>query len=89
MSDWPLQHLYDDAKASGRWFWCRYQDMWFTPDELKQANAEGRFRWGPVNWRLRDPNERLEEIDKEIQCLQEQRELFKQRIASQTSSASS
>lgn len=55
----PLNDLIAEARATRRWLWCCYQDLWFTPDQLEAANAEGRFRWGAVNWKLCDPRERL------------------------------
>lgn len=56
-----LKPLFDEARASGKWFWCNYQDLWFSPDQLAAAQASGRFLWGAVNWKLRDPTERIEE----------------------------
>ena len=57
---WPhngLAEMYTEAKATGKWFHLAYQNLWFSPDELKANMAEGRFRYGPVNWRLADPEE--------------------------------
>lgn len=56
-----LQNLIDEARGNGKWLWCSYQDLWFSPDQLEAENANGKFRWGPVNWKLRDPGERLSE----------------------------
>lgn len=54
-----LQPLYERAKKEKLWFYCKYQDLWFTPDELMQYQSDGRFVWGAKNWELKDPVERL------------------------------
>jgi len=56
-----LQNLIDEARKNGKWLWSSYQDLWFSPDDLEAENRAGRFRWGVVNWKLRDPQERLTE----------------------------
>ena len=61
-----LQDLIDQARREGKWLWCHYQDLWFSPAQLEKENAEGRFRWGPVNWKLRDPIERLGEAERRV-----------------------
>ena len=58
-----LAPLIQQARDEGKWLWCHYQDLWFSPDELAKHNAAGRFAWGPVNWKLRDPHERLREAE--------------------------
>ena len=55
-----LNALIDKAEAEGKWLWCHYQDLWFSPAQLREENRNGKFRWGPVNWKLRDPQERSE-----------------------------
>lgn len=55
----PLQPLIEQARAEGKWLCCSYQDLWFSPDQLEAANRDGRFRWGPINWTLHDPQERV------------------------------
>lgn len=54
-----MQDMFDEARKEGLWLYCSYQDLWFSPDELEAAQAEGRFRWGRTNWTLRDPKEKL------------------------------
>lgn len=56
-----LAPLFERARVEGLWFWCRYQDLWFSPDQLAKEHAAGSFLWGAVNWSLRDPQERLKE----------------------------
>lgn len=56
-----LHDLIEQARAERKWLWCRYQDLWFSPDQLQEQNRNGKFLWGPVNWQLRDPAERIAE----------------------------
>jgi hypothetical protein len=64
-----LEPLFKEAEEKKLWFHCNYQDMWFSPKELRAAHAEGRLIWGPVNWRLRDPYARLWQIADEVKKL--------------------
>jgi hypothetical protein len=57
-----LDNLIEQAKREGKWLYCCYQQLWFSPDELRAENEQGRFRWGTVNWQLRDPVEKLEQM---------------------------
>lgn len=54
-----LSRLIDKAERDGQWLRCSYQDLVFTPQELRDENAKGRFVWGVCNWQLIDPRERL------------------------------
>ncbi len=54
-----LAPLLEEARQKGLWFYSPYQGLWFSPDELESLQKEGRFRWGPDNWELRDPRENL------------------------------
>lgn len=56
-----MRPLFKQARDEGKWFWCHYQDLWFSPDQLESEQTNGKFRWGAVNWKLRDPAERIEE----------------------------
>lgn len=69
-----LPELIDKAERNTLWLWCRYQDLWFSPAQLREANAQGRFRWGPVNWELRDPKERLAEADRRAKAAADTRD---------------
>ncbi len=62
-----LEWLIQQARDEGKYLYCSYQNLWFSPDELEQSNKEGRFRWGAVNWVLRSPDERLEEMYKSVE----------------------
>lgn len=58
-----LRPLIDQARKERKWLWCHYQDLWFSPDQLAEQNAKGSFLWGPINWKLRDPQQRIDEAD--------------------------
>lgn len=75
-----MEPLIERAKKEGKWLWCRYQDLWFSPGELEKNMAEGRFRWGPVNWELRDPLEKIRNIENEIEGKKQTLEELKQRM---------
>jgi len=60
------------ARSRGQWLWCHYQDLWFSPDAIEAEWRNGKFRWGPVNWRLRDPQERLIEAKARAMAAQEE-----------------
>lgn len=61
-----LAPLFERADREGLWFYCYYQGMWFSPAELRGHQATGRFRWGAVNWVLRDPKELLESARRSV-----------------------
>jgi hypothetical protein len=61
-----LRPLIAQARAEKKWLHCSYRDLWFSPDELEAANREGRFRWGAVNWTLRDSNELVASAMEEV-----------------------
>lgn len=54
-----LDALFVRARAENLWFFCRYQSIWFSPDELAAAHEDSRFLWGAASWELRDPQEGL------------------------------
>lgn len=58
-----MKPMIEKARRNGMWLWSRYQDLWFSPDELESKQAAGRFCWGPANWSLRHPSERLKELE--------------------------
>lgn len=67
-----LKVLIEHARKEKKWLFCGYQCLWFTPDELETANNSGKFLWGTVNWTLRDPQEKIDEIQKQIDELGKQ-----------------
>lgn len=70
-----MDTMLEEAKAKKLWLYHPYQSLWFSPDELKQHWQNQRFRW-VVGWQLRDPGERVREIDQQIGALEEERLRF-------------
>jgi hypothetical protein len=60
-----MRPLFNLAESEGKWLYCSYQGLWFSPEELKAEQAKGQFRWGSVNWQVRDPLECLAELQRE------------------------
>lgn len=74
------RHLINHARTQGLWLWCFYQDLWFSPDELEVENDKGKFLWGAVNWRLRDPKERIQQLEQKIEQAEDELTTFKRRV---------
>lgn len=75
-----LRPLFEKARREGLWFYCNYQGLWFTPDELAAEQRRGSFIWGAVNWQLRDPKEKLEHEQRVAKAAAEQAERTRVRI---------
>lgn len=82
-----LNDLIDRAEREGKWLFCHYQSLWFSPSELRQHNAVGRFRWGVVNWTLRDPSELLDSTKAKLKHAQEELENVTRRIQEASATA--
>ena len=76
----PLRWMFEEARLNGLWFFSSYQRLWFSPDELEEANQKGRFRWGPVNWVLRNPRERIAELVEEHEGTHRELDSIRQRV---------
>lgn len=76
-----LEPLFERAKRNKLWFHCGYQDLWFSPQELRAEQANGRFIWGPVNWNLRSPYELINELKTEIKKSEQTIDKLRQRIS--------
>lgn len=66
-----MEELFERAEREKLWFFSSYQQIWFSPRELKEQQAQGKFRWGAGDWKLRDPQEYLKEAERELQQAQE------------------
>lgn len=69
-----MRPLFAQARAEGKWFWGRYHDIWFSPDELEAEQRNGKFRWGPVNWELLDPKDYLADSKRRLDAAREEHE---------------
>ena len=76
-----LAPLFERADAEVLWFFSPYQRLWFSPDELRRHHANGKFRWSAVNWQLRNPQERLDELGRAIDEAIEAKERFAARLS--------
>lgn len=65
LEDPVMLALYERAEREGLWLHCHYQDLWFSPAELRERQESGQFCWGPVNWTLRPASECLAQIERE------------------------
>jgi hypothetical protein len=75
-----VEELLREAERTGMWLWSQYQDLWFSPAELRKAQLEGKFRWGPENWKLRDPREQAEALEREAQAARDRADRFARTI---------
>lgn len=76
-----MESMFAEARTQGLWFFTNYQQLWFSPDELEQHQRAGTFRWGAVNWRLRPPQEYLEQLKREAGCARADYERGAARVA--------
>lgn len=68
-----MEPLFKEAREKGLWFYSQYQGLWFSPDQLEELLVhQKRFRWGPVNWMLRDPQEAIDELKRQVCALENQ-----------------
>lgn len=77
-----LEPLFEKAENEGLWFHCVYQDLWFSPEELRKEHEKGKFIWGAVNWQLRDPKEKLNELEAKKRGIEREIERFCNRMKS-------
>ncbi len=73
--------MFERAERDGLWFWTSYQDLWFTPAQLREDMANDRFRWGAVNWELRDPREKLKALQQRERLAANERKAFENALA--------
>lgn len=77
--DLEMEALLAQAEREGKWLHTFYQNIWFSPQELRALRAKGEFRWGARNWTLREPLEYLAEVEKAVRDAVE----FRDRVAAQ------
>lgn len=67
-----LEPLFEKAEKEGLYFVSNYQQIWFSPKELKEKHDNNSFLWGAVNWQLRDPSEETERLKEAVEYAKEQ-----------------
>ena len=75
-----LAPLIEQAEREGKLLESTYQNILFTPTELRRANAEGRFRWDLVNWRLRDIADVLKGYEASVENAKQELEKARRRF---------
>lgn len=75
-----LEPLYAKAVSERLIFWCRYQDLHFTPRELREAQAAGRYVWGAGNWELVEPGARIRELEDKVERARSAAANFRERL---------
>lgn len=87
--EWPqsacdeLDEMFVRARAEGKWFFhggMHLGPLWFSPDELQAEQEKGRCIFGPVNWSLRDPLERLISLEDAAKNAQREAKDFLKRM---------
>jgi len=76
-----LEALFFEAKKHSLWFYCGYNNLWFSPSELKKEHSENRYVWSVCNWALRNPNGELKRLENSIEHAQNNYDEFKKRIS--------
>lgn len=79
-----LEPMFKRAKKEGKWFHSYIQDIIFSPKELREDQANGKYIWGPDNWELVNPKEELKDLEHVAKCAQKDVERFKARMKAQT-----
>jgi hypothetical protein len=75
-----LEPLFKEAEERKLWFYANYQQMWYSPTELKAQHAKGYLIWGAVNWQLRNPYELMNELDAQIRGTEQRKKDLYKRI---------
>jgi hypothetical protein len=79
-----LRPMFEKARREGLWFYCNYQGLWFSPDELEAEQKRGSFVWGAVNWQLRDPMVQIDEQERAVAGALAQLQVLRQRLGVRT-----
>lgn len=75
-----MENIIQQAERDEKWLSCAHVNMAFTPQELRKANAEGRFIWAhPDNLDYVDPKDELITITGRLAVMAKEVEEFLQR----------
>lgn len=77
-----LKTLIARARKEKQWLYLPKGDVWLAPGELERRIALNMLLHPVTDWELRDPKERLDELDEEIQLAVKRRENFRVRMSS-------
>lgn len=72
--------LFKAAKDGGKWFRSHYQGIIFTPEELEDAQAHGRYLWGAKNWELISPHDEKKRLASKVKNAKLELVMFEQRM---------
>jgi hypothetical protein len=75
-----LEPLFKEAKEKDLIFYCRYQGLYFTPQELRDQHGKGKFVWGFVNWEVVPRNTPIKSLERLIARQQKNLEDLKKRF---------
>ena len=75
-----LEAMFEKAEKEELWFYSYYQNLWFSPKELRRKHKEGKFVWGITNWTLRNPSEKIAELEQSKRTINKEIENIKSRI---------
>lgn len=78
-----LKPLFEKAENENLWFYSTYQHLWFSPKELRVQHEQGRYVWGAINWTLRSPFEKVEELKGKVEDAQKELLAYHERIIEQ------
>lgn len=79
-----LAPMLAEAREKGLWFSCTsflVGPLYLSPDELKTHLDAGEYHWGPDNWTLVDPADRLRQLDDAVAAAQKERNAFARRMS--------
>lgn len=76
-----MKPLIQEARDKNKWLRSAYDGSVFSPDEMDRHHAEGRYLWGPVNWRLIDPNYHAQVLADKALAAKREHEHFCERMA--------
>ncbi len=61
-----LELLIRKAEENSMFLYCIHDDIWFSPEELKEQNAVGKYCWNKYNWKLISPFDKLAELFEKV-----------------------
>lgn len=66
-----FQPLFKRARKEGLWFVLPRYDTWLPPEQLAEKHDNNEMLLDPVNWELRDPQERLDRLQSKADAFRE------------------